>query len=183
MILKNVQRIANALSLIVLLAIVWLLWAKSPIPVSFSLKGLIGGFVVGIVVFLATGLLTLFISCVNKKHLLKSEDADSAKHNRGLLGNLLFAFVISAFEELLFRSFLFHYANVFFGVKIAFVINIFIFATSHFNNRFVELCFMGAAFLLLMLNYDNVLPPIVAHSTNNVATYLIDRLHRNSEPK
>jgi membrane protease YdiL (CAAX protease family) len=183
MILRDPKRIGDALSLIVLLTIVWFLWPKSPFPVSFSLEGLIGGFVVGIVVFLASSLLTLLISRVNKKHLLKPKDADMAKHNRGLLGNLLFAIVVSAFEELLFRSFLFHYANVFLGTKIAFVISITIFALSHFNNRFIELCFMGAAFLLLMLNYDNVLPPIVAHATNNVATYVIDRLYQSSEPK
>lgn len=148
-------------------AILSVLCIKSPYPIAFSWKGLIIGMLIGVVTLFTNVLISKIISVFNSNHTKVRADKIKEKQNKSVFENLTYIIFSASAEEILFRSYFLYFLLKYVNVPLAVIINIIIFAVSHFNTRFIELCFMGLVFCLITISCGNAFPAIVGHVTNN----------------
>lgn len=168
---KKANRISRFVYVLVLSIILVPLGIYSPIKIHFTWRGVLIGFcvgavVVGAVVYFVNIIITTTILCLcfEQRSINNQSKQIIAATDDMYWTTIVFSPI---FEEIVFRSFLFYHSCFFLEKGIAVIINFIIFALSHFNNRFIELCIMGLAFLSITIYYDNLFPAIIAHVTNN----------------
>ncbi|MDO5341766.1 MAG: CPBP family intramembrane metalloprotease [Bacteroidia bacterium] len=163
---KKANRISRFVYVLALSIILVPLGIYSPIKIHFTWRGVLIGFCVGVVVYLVNIIITTTILCLcfGQRSINNQSKQIIAATDDMYWTTIVFSPI---FEELVFRSFLFYHSCFFLEKSIAVIINFIIFALLHFNDRFIELCIMGLAFLSITIYYDNLLPAIIAHVTNN----------------
>jgi len=143
----------------------------------FFLKDFLIGFFCGIAVFFIN------YSFSNLKSVLKSEETISNNSissfsaldslYSSLLVKICLIILLASLEEYIFRSFILSFLNVHFSLVTSIILSAIIFYVIHINSKAFELIFMGAVFAVLTLHTDNMLPAIIAHSSNNLFVYFM----------
>lgn len=162
--------------------VVTILNMHSPYPAFFSIRDILFGLFIGILVFIVNFFISYFKRRIRKiRYALNNTNKrltpDTLDAIYPFFLRIVIIVLMACIEEYVFRSYFLFFTNAYFSIVISILVNAIFFYIIHFNSKIIELLFMGAMFAIITLITKNILTAIVAHSVNNTLVYIARRTH------